>query len=734
MAKRRVDELKERLLATFQVEAEEHLQALSASLLTLERELSPEQARELIETTFREVHTLKGAARSVGLKDVERVCQACESVLSRVTRGLLDLTPEMIGRLQDAVDGVARLVTEGGDAATARRLAGALEGEASEPVSDEAEGAEVRESPREKPAEGLGAALPTGDTIRLAAAKLDALLLQGEDLLGAKLAAEDHVREAQVLVHELARCRAGLSRASGPDGAVAVDALVADLRGVEGQGRALLSRLGRDRRTTAGAIDRLLDEARRVRMTPVSTVLDLFPRMVRELARTEGKEVEWVEGGGDLEVDRKVLEAIKDPLIHLVRNAVDHGIESPEERARAGKPSRGRVGVSVSSLEGGRIEISVEDDGRGIDPAGVRQAAVRARILSSEAAGALTDEAALNLVYHSGLSTSPMITDVSGHGLGLAIVRERVERLKGGIRLDSALGVGTTVRMIVPVTIATFRGLLVTAGGEPFLVPVDAVERVLRVDRDRLGVVQGRAATTWNGHPLSVTRLDGLLGLPDTDDGRGAEDKCPCVVVSSGEERLGLLVDAILGDQEVLVKDLGPPLVRVRNIAGAGLLGTGQMMPILRPADLVAGAREEFPRPPASAAADERDRRRPTILVVDDAMTTRTMERNLLEAAGYQVLTAVDGVEAWTALKSETVDLVVSDVDMPRMDGFDLTARIRADQRLADLPVVLVTALESRENQERGIEVGANAYVVKSSFEQSNLLEIIQRLGMRVDS
>jgi two-component system chemotaxis sensor kinase CheA len=201
-----------------------------------------------------------------------------------------------------------------------------------------------------------------------------------------------------------------------------------------------------------------------------------------------------------------------------------------------------------------------------------------------------------------------------------------------------------------------------------------------------------------------------------------------CVVVQSGSERAGLVVDEVLGDREVLVKEFGPPLIRVRNVAGTGLLGTGQVALILRPGDLVRSMREA-PRPPSAGARAREARRQPVILIVDDSITTRTMEKNLLEATGYQVRVAVDGIEAWTVLKAEAIDLVVSDVDMPRMDGFELTARIRSDRALADLPVVLVTALESREDKERGIEVGANAYVIKSSFDQTNLLEIIRRLA-----
>ena len=259
------------------------------------------------------------------------------------------------------------------------------------------------------------------------------------------------------------------------------------------------------------------------------------------------------------------------------------------------------------------------------------------------------------------------------------------------------------------------------------MLPIEAVARVIRIAPEEVERIEGRDVVRWEGRPLPVARLSGLLGLSSANDPLQPGGKQLCVVIRSGGERVGLLLEEILGDQEALVKELRPPLIRVRNVAAAGLLGTGQAVLILRPTDLIASLRVGL-RQPAAGAEPTQETRRQAILVVDDSITTRTMEQNLLEASGYRVRVAVDGVEAWTLLKSEDFDLVVSDVAMPRMDGLDLTARIRADRKLADLPVVLVTALESREDKERGIEVGANAYIIKSSFDQSNLLEIIRRL------
>jgi two-component system chemotaxis sensor kinase CheA len=730
----RKNDIKTRLMATFRVEAEEHLQALTANLLTLERGLPPHETQATLEETFREMHTLKGAARSVGLLEVEAVCQACESLLSRLSRGQLKLTRDVLRHLQEAMDGTGRLLA-GGEPAVLRnelisRLNRAAAGSGAEAATP------VAAPPAPPPSSTLSvpqAVAPPLETLRVATAKLDALSLQAEDLLVPKLAAEERTQQARALAESLTACRTSLDHAhsaarSGQAAAAEAEltaGLEPALRALGVRARELVARTVRDQRAIAATVDDLLEETRRLRMMPASIVLDIFPRMVRDLAEEQGKEVEWAVQGDDLEVDRKVLEAAKDPLIHLVRNAIDHGIEPSKARVEAGKTPRGRVVVTVAALEGGRIEIRVEDDGRGIDLARVREAAVRTGLLSSEAAQGLTNEDALDLIYRSGLSTSPIITNVSGHGLGLPIVKERVERLGGRIEVQTRAGAGTTITMVVPASIATFRGLLVRAGGQPFLLPIEAVERAIRIVPEDVETVEGREAVRGDGRPLFLARLSGLLGIPES--AREPRGKSTCVVVRVREERLGLLVDEVSGDREVVVKDLRAPLVRVRNVAGAGLLGTGEVVLILRPTDLLRSSHRAR-RLSASPLAPE-ETRQAAVLVVDDSITTRTMEKNLLEAAGYRVRVAVDGIDAWTILKSEAFDLVVSDVDMPRMDGFDLTARIRADKQLSDLPVILVTALESREDKERGIDVGANAYIVKSSFDQSNLLEIIRRLA-----
>jgi two-component system chemotaxis sensor kinase CheA len=349
--------------------------------------------------------------------------------------------------------------------------------------------------------------------------------------------------------------------------------------------------------------------------------------------------------------------------------------------------------------------------------------------VSAEEADQLGEQDAIALTFRSGVSTSPIITEVSGRGLGLAIVREKVERLGGTITLKSRHDGGTSLRILLPLTLATYRGILVRAGDHVLVIPAIAVERVTRVAGENIRTVANRETIPLDGQTVSLVWLSDILDMPRKNAAGGLGDSAQAVVLSLGSVRVAFRVEEILGEQEVLVKALGPKLVRVRNVAGASVLGTGQVVPVLNVPDLMKSAVKPMAPPlTLNAAGKSAATKKQSILVVEDSITSRALLKNILESAGYNITTAVDGIDAYTALKTGTFDLVVSDVEMPRMDGFDLTAKVRSDKQLAELPVVLVTALESREHRERGIDVGANAYIVKSSFDQSNLLEVIRRL------
>jgi two-component system chemotaxis sensor kinase CheA len=474
---------------------------------------------------------------------------------------------------------------------------------------------------------------------------------------------------------------------------------------------------------------------KRIIMLPVGSLVEILPKLARDLARAQGKDVELIIQGAEIEIDKRILDDLKDPLIHLVRNCVDHAFKKPEERILEHKPPCGTIRLSFVAKNNRQVEISVSDDGSGIDLDNVRASAAKLGLLPADAATRLAAEEALRFIFHSGISTSPIITDISGRGLGLAIVREKAEKIGGVVSVESRTAVGTTFRLLLPMTLATFRGLIVRVDESLFVLPATSVERVLRVRQEDIKTIENRETIRLDGQVLSLARLHQTLALPVRKNGFPAlrisasakVDFKPVLVLASAEKRMAFLVDEILGEQEVLVKGLGKQLSRVRNIAGATVLGTGKVVPVLNVPDLMKSA----VRSAAIARKEVADGKAPAgtgrILVAEDSITSRTLLKSILESAGYQVATAVDGVDALTQLRSNDFDLIVSDVDMPRMNGFELTAKIRADKKLGERPVVLVTALESREDREHGIEAGANAYIVKSSFDQSNLLGVIRK-------
>ena len=771
MAKKN-DEMLKKLLATFRVEADEHLRAMSSGLLALEKAPAGEPQAEIVETIFREAHSLKGAARAVNLTHIESVCQSLESVFAALKGKRLVASPPLLDLLHQTIGALGGLLAADADASPAhppavvalmRRLDDALTGTRPEPEAAAPAPPAPATPPSPSPDASVTAvgvrtapAAPSLilETVRVSTAKLDSVMRQTEELLAPRLAAGQRARE----LHEVAASFAVWKKQRGkiqpalrlvertfarsvkvnggargkqelPRLLEYLDAEQLHMKTLEDRLTKLKRAAEHDQRTLAGMTDGLLHDVKEMQLLPFASLLEILPRFARELAREQGKNVELAIQGGEIEIDRRILEEMKDPLIHLLRNAIDHGIEKPAVREAGRKPPRGTITLVISQKDSGKVEVLVADDGAGIDTTRVKAAARKLGVVSAEEAERLGEREALALAFQSGVTTSPIITDVSGRGLGLAIVREKVERLGGTVALESHPGAGTAFRIVLPLTLTNFRGVLVRAGGQLFVIPAASVERVTQMANKDIQTVENRETIPLDGQAVALAWLSDALELPRTGTAGESAGDAPAVVLGSDLARVAFRVDEVLGEQEVLVKTLGRQLVRVRNVAGASVLGTGQVVPVLNVPDLLKSAvqRATAPRAPVTAGKPAAAEKR-SILVVEDSITSRSLLKNILESAGYRVTTAVDGADGYATLKTGTFDLVVSDVDMPRMNGFDLTAKIRADKNLSELPVVLVTALESREHRERGIDVGANAYIVKSSFDQSNLLEIIQRL------
>ena len=752
------EEFLKSLLATFRVEAGEHLQAIGAGLLELEKVTAPGEQRRIIEMVFRSAHSLKGAARAVNFTEIESVCQSLENVFAAWKRQEGAPSAPALDALHGALDDMARVISmpenkraEGGQAplsSQARALRRLVESSPPLPM-DKPVHAETAAEEVIQPAAPVAT-----ESVRISVAKLDTQLLEAEEMLAAKLSVsqrasdlgalagefEEWRKEAGKIQPEVRALRQSLERPAAGRGTTQTLPTLSRLveffewnhdflRSLEGKVTALCRASAQDRLVVGKMVDDLLENSKKLLMLPLSTSGTLFPRLVRDLCRDQGKEADLVIRGEEVEIDKRILEEMKDPLIHILRNCIDHGIETSEERQRQGKPSRATITLAVAPLNGNKVELLVSDDGAGIEVEKVKAAAVQRGLISQEDAGHLNESEALELIFMADVSTRPIITKLSGRGLGLAIVREKTEKLGGRVSVESHPRKGTIIRITLPSALATFRGIMVQATGRLFVVPTAQVESVARFKPEDIQTVGGRETLKLHGRAVSLVRLAGVLELPAAEGSGPPATATPVVVLGTGDQRVAFAVDAVLDEQEVLVKRLGKPLLRVRNIAGATILGTGQIAPILNVADLLKSARKSGGSAvhatvkPQSAATPAGP-----ILVVEDSITSRMLLKGILESAGYQVKTAVDGVEAYTMLRAEHFGLVVSDVEMPRLNGFDLTARIRADKKLAELPVVLVTALESREDRERGMDAGASAYLAKSSFDQSNLLEAIRRL------
>ncbi|WP_271409644.1 hybrid sensor histidine kinase/response regulator [Pseudomonas sp. Q1-7] len=724
--------LKQRLLASFRGEAEERLAVLADGLANW-REATA--TADSVESLFREVHSLKGAARAAGVTAIEQLCHVWESLLAAVRQGRLNLSPERVELCRRALKAVQKLhdgqvLDESERRHLVDNLEAAAQGEAIELPQEQVE---VPQGPHD-PA-----------TVRVSAQRLDALLFQGEALLQYKLEAQAHARSLQAHMAAFDPQRAKRLLTSGvlkqlrerlehlPPGTEEA------LRGVLDYldwSLAQLDRLhfGAVRLAKAGnhlaqglaqLSDSLNDEMQRVLLLSGVSLMEGMPAMVQDLASQAGKRVAFEVRGESLQIDKRILDELRTVLTHLLRNAIDHGVEAPDLRNRVGKDPVGRLQVELLQESADRFELRVSDDGGGLDLDRLKARAVSSGLLGREEAEGLSDAEACKLIFASGLSTSTLITDLSGRGLGMAIVQETVERLGGRIELESRAGKGACFHLHLPLSLSTFRAVIVRDAERVFAVPALAVERCLRLPSSAMKNLENRPSVTVDDEVMPLWTLAEVLGLGAVAQ---SGDILTLLLLKVRGERFVLLVEELLGDQEIIVKGLGQQLVRVRNLLGATVLGDGQLVPILHPADLYRSALET-----RDSSFSQQERARTSVavqrlLIAEDSFTSRGLLKAILEGAGYQVATANDGLEAWNALKQGQFDLLVSDVEMPRLDGFTLTSRIRADRELAGLPVVLVTALHSAEDRARGLEAGANAYLVKSGFDQESLLDAIRRL------
>jgi two-component system chemotaxis sensor kinase CheA len=464
------------------------------------------------------------------------------------------------------------------------------------------------------------------------------------------------------------------------------------------------------------------------RMVPAETLLEGYRKMMRDLARDESKEIEFHAVSSGVHADRGVLETLKDPLMHMLRNALSHGIETPAERAAKGKARAGLVTLRVDT-KGQRLTIAIEDDGRGVDLARVSEVAVREGIISNPEADGRSLQDLARILCRPGFSTAQSVSELSGRGMGLSVVYEAVRRLQGDLDCIPREGGGTAFRLSVPLSISMQKLLLIDCRGQRFAIPIHLVDRLYRLRLKDLETMGGKPVIMLAGLPVPLFALHQLLNLDGGASSTTPEpDVLQVMVLRFGGKRAAVAVDAFLRETDAVIQDLGPARPRDGKVAGGILLDDGTVGLVLNPMELMENSVHRVlqlvPKPPEPV----REQAARSILVVDDSMTTRMLEKNILEAHGYRVRVAVDGMEAMAQLRAEKADLVITDVQMPRMDGLALLETLKKDENLSRIPVIMVTSLERREDQERGLSLGADAYIVKRKFDQAELLAAIRQI------
>ncbi len=748
------EDLRKRLLVAFSAEAEERLSNLADRLALAKPPVDP----AMLESVYREIHSLKGASRAVALRDVESLCQSWESLFARIRKNQQEFNHQHLELCRRAEKMLHHLIRYQDDKPP-DSLAGLCSHlESDSPITKEHEESTFLPMDGTQPdpsgaQDTSGVLSPTANHIsaerrlKVNAKSLDTLLFHIEDLQQSKLEAAQTSRQTEEAAgnfadwhkhrHEVAvACRQIRQQSERlaqevPDEQQTLLEFSDWVIDYLGQWEYRLNILARNSeqvaKSIASASESLYQEMQNVLLLPCSVLLEGIPVMVREIAQAAGKQIKLTVTGDSLTVDKRILDELKIPLQHLIRNAIDHGLESTSDRVKTGKPESGLLSIEFSQEDASRFVVSISDDGRGLNADKIRKKAVDQKILKEEEASALNNQEIYQQVFNSGLSTSAMITDLSGRGLGLAIVRDNVEQIGGQIQLESTPGQGTAFHLRLPVSMATFRALLVKVDEFVMAIPAQAVIRALRFPQESVRTIENRMTVAIAGNVLPLWRLADVLQLDSEAERNASSTWLQAVQLYVTGKAFCLQVDEIIDDREIILKSLGPQLVKVPNILGATQLGDGRVIPVLNTQDLYKTACTITRSPVAFKTQDDHEQR-PKILVAEDSITSRGLLKTILENSGYEVTTANDGMEAWTQLRQYNFDLLISDIEMPHMDGFTLTEKVRRYRTLSGLPVVLVTALQSPEDRERGLEAGANAYIVKSSFDQVNLLNTIRQL------
>ncbi len=764
-----LSEIPEEVRVIFLEESRELLELVSHQLLDLEQgQTSLEHA---LEETYRAIHTLKGNANALGITWIGESAHEMESLLSelrekpdtygpstteslfrhldglrRQSEALEGLKPEPAAGPVDPIRTTLEHPKRITESRTPQQIVDAVHRdkamfeEFEQRLSSGSKKLDLRSTHEIKPDKAQPAIAPAGssgaaeETIRVGINKVDKLINLADELLISRISFEQQLRELREMVSllETAQHQLRLQAENAHDsGSEQLSILRTTLNRLENQA----GNVSKDLRKNNAAFGLLVDEiqyhARSTRMLPAAYLLNPLRLVVRNTSAKLAKKVQLQITGEDIEMDRLLIERLKDPLAHLLRNAIDHGVETSEQRLQSGKSVESKITIAIS-VAGNMIRFQIHDDGRGIDYNKIRQKAIRIGMATAEQAELLSEHDLHSLLFSPGFTTTEQVTDISGRGVGLDVVKSTLDALNGSIEVSSALGRGTLFTLMVPVTLTTFDAFLVSLSDQTFALARSAVMATLSVKQSEVTDSSVSRAIYYDDQPVRLVSLQQLLQLPEpvTDP-----DEFAVLVVDAGQQRLALMVDTVLESQQMVMKSLGTQLQKVPYVSGATVLGNGEPVIVLNLPEIVSQltnqGNDRMSVMVATSEAESRPRRGKTrVLVVDDSVTTRTLEKNILEAAGFEVVIAKNGKEGQEAVLREmpNLDLVITDVEMPKMTGYEFASWLKHESEYRETPVIMVTSLATPEFKAKGWASGINAYIVKGEFNQQTLLDTISQL------
>ncbi len=721
-------------LAEFFEELGDNIDKLEKGIAQLEK--SPEDM-EIINNIFRELHTIKGNAAIFEFQDISKLAHSLEDLMQKVRSGLLKINTHFVDHLFEGLGYLAKLKENVAENKNEQIDVSAIIAKTEEYLDGPKQGKEINKEP-EKPRKTTPPKIPpkqgtakktkakSHESIRIKSSKLDETIKLMEEVISHQSRLKYqllHLRD----IENLARKNVELLNRCNDEGAFS--SLNGEARKIVDTAHSLHLKLekfsssSRDDVTLQELLtEELREKALKLRTLPLSTVFDTFHRAVRDMARSMGKTINLIVEGGETELDKKMIEKIADPLLHMIRNSIDHGIENPEHRRKAGKPEIGTLKISAC-YEGGNVLLELSDDGGGIPLDKVKEKALQRNLFTEEKLDQMAKPEIINIIFHPGFSTNSIITDVSGRGVGMDIVRENiVDQLKGSIQVETEETRGTSFFIRLPLTLAIMRSLQVQVMDLVFAIPVNSVTEIVRTGKTELIDVLDRKAIKLRDEMIPLVKLEDVLGI--TGRKQPVSDELLVIIVCMGNEKLGLIVDSLIDEEDVVVKPLPSHMKDIQWVSGVTISGKNEVINVLHVPMIIHASKEMKALTPAKKTTKEAK----NILMVDDSISTREIEKDILESHGYKVNLAVDGLDAFEKAAEFQYDLVVTDIEMPNMDGFSLTEKLRDSDDYKHTPIVIVTSREKDEDKERGIQVGADAYIIKGSFDQSNLLETIQNL------